>query len=267
MKRIAYFMLPLFLAGVLFSVIKIISIEQTLHSADDNYSYLAELASGSQDRKQIQSEEKTAPDQENSIKAPSSESVPQTEIDFGSLQRYNPDIIAWIRIPNSNINYPVLHGPDNQKYLRHTPDGEYNIAGSIFMEYTNASDFSDNHIIIYGHHFRGSYRPMFTQLVDYKSEAFFKAHPVAQLFTPAGTYTIRIFSCYVTKLGSGAWRTQMEGDVFSHWIENVISQAAYNTKIIPSETDRIITLSTCSTEFENARFVVHGILELNKNDT
>jgi hypothetical protein len=56
------------------------------------------------------------------------------------------------------------------------------------MEYTNASDFSDNHIIIYGHHFRGAYRPMFTQLVDYKSEAFYKAHPVAQLFTQAGTY-------------------------------------------------------------------------------
>ncbi len=261
MKRIAYFLLPLFLAGALFSVWKIVSIENALHAGDDNYSYLAEIASGS---KPPQTETGNNQDHRDDVAAYPTEAVSHTEIDFASLQAYNPDIIAWIKISGTNIDYPVLQGPNNDKYLRHTPDGDYSIAGSIFLEFSNASDFSDCHSIIYGHHFRGSYRPMFTQLVDYRSEEFYKAHPTAVLYTPAGKYTIRFFSCYVTKLGDNAWRTQMEGSVYANWIRDVAGKAMYDTGILPQETDRVVTLSTCSTEFANARFVIHGILE---NDT
>ncbi len=251
-------MLPLFLAGVLFSVWKIISIEMEIHSADDNYDHLAEIASG---EKTAHTGSEIGPVDNNIIEENESESVSHTEIDFTALQEYNPDIIAWIKIPGTNIDYPVVQGPDNDKYLRHTPDGEYSVAGSIFLEFSNASDFSDNHSIIYGHHFRGSYRPMFTQLVDYKSEDFYKAHPTAILYTPAGKYTIRFFSCYVTKLGDNAWRTQLEGSAYADWIRDVTGKAIYNMNVIPKETDRIVTLSTCSTEYKNARFVIHGILE------
>ncbi len=203
MKKIAYILLPLFLAGVLFSVWKIICIERELRSGDDEYNYLAEIASGDNkpkkdaDQNQSENENISAPEKIDS----------HTEIDFVALQKYNPDIIAWIMIPRTDIDYPVVQGPDNVKYLRHTPDGEYSVAGSIFLEFSNASDFSDNHSIIYGHHFRGSYRPMFTQLVDYRSSDFFKTHPTAVIYTPAGRYTVRFFSCYVTKLGDNAWRT------------------------------------------------------------
>ena len=260
MKKIAYILLPLFLAGVLFSVWKIFSIEKELHSGDAEYNYLAEIASG--DNKP---ETDTAQNQYETGDASSQdEPVSQTEIDFAALQAYNPDIIAWIRIPGTNIDYPVLQGPDNDKYLRRTPDGEYSVAGSIFLEFTNASDFSDNHSIIYGHHFRGSYRPMFTQLVDYRSRDFFYDHPTAVIYTPAGRYTVRFFSCYVTRLGDNAWRTQLEGNAYADWIRDVSGKAMYDMGAIPRETDRIVTLSTCSTEFANARFVIHGILE---NDT
>ena len=265
MKKIVYILLPFFLAGVIFSVWKIISIEKTLHSADDEYNYIAEIASGKDHPSQ--SENRTGEDRDHDVADDPAAPVSQTEIDFAALQEYNPDIIAWIRIPGTVIDYPVLQGPDNNRYLRHTPDGEYSVAGSIFLEFSNASDFSDNHSIIYGHHFRGGYRPMFKQLVDYRSEDFYNSHPWVGLFTPAGKYTIRIFSCYVTKLGDNAWRTQLEGKAFSDWIESVSSKAIYNTDIIPTENDRIVTLSTCSTEFENARFVIHGILVPDKNDT
>ena len=136
MKKIVYILLPLCLAGVLFSVWKIISIERTLHSADNNYNYLAELASGTQTNRSNQYASETGKEQDHDVSAPSIESDSHTEIDFVSLQRYNPDIIAWIRIPGTNIDYPVVQGPDNNKYLRHTPDGEYNIAGSIFLEFS-----------------------------------------------------------------------------------------------------------------------------------
>jgi sortase B len=267
MRKIAYVLLPLFLAGVLFSVWKIISIERTLHSADDNYNYIAEIALGAQTARQNQSENRTGEKQDHDVPTSSTALDSHTEIDFAALREYNPDIIAWIRIPGTNIDYPVLQGPDNNKYLRHTPDGEYNIAGSIFMEFSNASDFSDEHSILYGHHFRGSYRPMFTQLVDYKSEDFYKSHPWAELFTPAGCFYIKICSCYVTKIGDKAWRTQLEGKAFSAWLEDIMSKALYPTEVIPTADDRIVTLSTCSTEFENARFVVHGILVPVENDT
>lgn len=247
MKRICLILLPLFLAGVVFSVWKIYEIKTTEHSADDNYQNIAELATGnSRDSELITSGESTEL---------------HTDIDFTALQEFNPDIIAWIRIPDTIIDYPVLQGEDDNEYLRHTPDGEYSIGGSIFLEWTNASDFSDNHSIIYGHHFRGSYKPMFTHLVDYKAEDFYKAHPVAELFTPAGKYTIRFFSCYVTALGDNAWRTQLSDEEFSYWLRDITDKALYNTGIIPSDQDRIITLSTCCTEYKNARFVIHGVLQ------
>ena len=267
MKKIAFILLPLFFAGVIFSVWKIVCIEKTLHSADNNYNHLAEIASGTHNDGRSQSENGSMEDQDQGAQDITSESVSQIEIDFAALQEYNPDIIAWIRIPGTVIDYPVLQGPDNNKYLRHTPDGEYNIAGSIFLEFSNSPVFSDNHSIIYGHHFRGSYRPMFTQLVDYKSRDFFDSHPAAELYTPAGKYIIRFFSCYVTKLGDNAWRTQLDEAAFSDWIRSVSSKALYDTGVLPTENDRVVTLSTCSTEYENARFVIHGILEKTDIDT
>lgn len=73
-------------------------------------------------------------------------------VDFASLQEINPDIVGWIYIEGTEINYPVVQGNDNQYYLKHLFSGEWNGSGCIFLDSRNRVDFSDRHSIIYGHH-------------------------------------------------------------------------------------------------------------------
>ena len=75
----------------------------------------------------------------------------QYEIDFDTLRERNPDVVGWIMIPNTNINYPIVQGDDNSYYLTRNIDKEYNRSGMIFMNYKNSRDFSDNNTILFGH--------------------------------------------------------------------------------------------------------------------
>jgi sortase B len=73
-------------------------------------------------------------------------------VDFTSLERINPDVVGWLAVEGTEIDYPVVQGKDNDFYLRHLFTGERNKLGSIFMNYRNHSNFSDKNTIIYGHH-------------------------------------------------------------------------------------------------------------------
>lgn len=112
------------------------------------------------------------------------EQVPEeTEIkvDFQALQKINSDIVAWLRIPGV-MDYPVVQGEDNAYYLKHTFKKEYNIAGSIFLDYRNKDDFSDNKSIIYGHNMKDG--SMFHVLKKFQNLDFFRAHSKIFLFLP-----------------------------------------------------------------------------------
>lgn len=186
----------------------------------------------------------------------------EQKIDFTALQDYNPDIIAWIEIPGTEINYPVLHSTDNNKYLRHSPDGCYNVAGSIFLDCSNKPDFSDQHMIIYGHHMRGTDESMFSHLTNYKSQSFFEEHPYGILYTPTTTYRIDFFCGYVTKKGNGDWQTSfVKGGAYAKWLQMIEERNEIVTGRSVSIADSVITLSTCSYEFQEARYVLHGIIK------
>lgn len=95
-----------------------------------------------------------------------------TTIEFGELQKINPDIVAWIRIDGLGIDYPVVQGEDNEHYLYYTFRGEANVAGSIFLDYRNKADFSDSKIILYGHNMKNG--SMFGSLKKYQDESVFR---------------------------------------------------------------------------------------------
>ena len=121
---------------------------------------------------------------------------PTPQVDFDSLRAVNPEIVAWLSIDDTNIDYPVVQHSDNDYYLHHLFTGEWNSSGCLFMDCNNLADFSDLHTIIYGHHMdNGS---MFQNLMGYKGQSFYDEHPTAQLFTPGGTYTVEFFAGYVT---------------------------------------------------------------------
>lgn len=188
---------------------------------------------------------------------PDSAAQPSAQVDFASLRTVNPEIVAWLSIDGTNIDYPVAKHSDNDYYLHHLFNGEYNSSGCLFMDCRNPPDFSGRHTIIYGHHMDNG--TMFQNLIYYKDQPFYDEHPTARLITPDGTYTVEFFAGYVADVGNDAWKLDFSSDEnFVDWLAVAMEISAFESKVIPSAADRIITLSTCSYEFYNARFVLAG---------
>lgn len=203
--------------------------------------------------------------QQEPIPEPTQEEAEKTDapvfpqVDFEALQAQNPDVVGWIYIPDTKINYPVLQGESNDTYLHHLMTGAYNASGSIFLEAGIPRDFSSQNNPVYGHNMKNS--TMFAMLTRYKRQAFYEEHPVAYLMTPEWNYVVRLFSGYVTDVDADAWDTWFaEGDMQT-WLDGVCKRSGFTSDVIPTAEDRILTLSTCSYETDDARFVVHGILE------
>jgi len=180
-------------------------------------------------------------------------------VDFNALKDINPDCVAWIQIEGTEINYPVVQGEDNSYYLKHLFEGKWNSSGSIFLDSRVAADLSERHSIIYGHHMKNG--TMFSDLTEYKKQEYYDAHPAGFLITPNANYQIVFFAGYVARANDAAWKTEYEFDeAFSEWLCDTIEKSCFDSDIYPTNSDRIITLSTCSYEFKNARFVLHGVL-------
>lgn len=186
------------------------------------------------------------------------DNTPWPSVDFAALQEINPDIVGWIYIEGTDVNYPVVQGQDNKYYLNHLVDGTWNSSGSIFLDAECTDVFTDRHSIIYGHHMLND--SMFSALMDYKKQEFYDEHPVALYITPERRCKIILFSAYVAKSTESAWQTDFGFHGFNQWLSDVSGKSLFVPKYAPNEDDLIVTLSTCSYEFDDARFVIHGFL-------
>lgn len=178
------------------------------------------------------------------------------KVDFSKLVKINSDIVGWIYIEGTKINYPVVQAENNRYYLSRLFDGSYNASGCIFLDCRSASDFTDRHSIIYGHHMKDN--SMFAGLMQYKKQAFYDEHPIALLITPEAYYKIRFFSGYVSDTWSDAWNLNFDESGFVSWLNDLQRKSCFKASAIPTKTDRIITLSTCTYEYDTAKFVLHG---------
>ena len=194
-------------------------------------------------------------DEEN----PSDDPFVRSSVDFEALQKINPDTIGWLYSPQTPIDYPVMKANDYAWYLSHLIDGSYNACGTLFLDYNNAPDFSDKLSVIYGHNMQDD--SMFGSLDNYKNQAFLNEHPTMFLFTPQGNYRVELmYGCVV---GAGMWRDR--AFMFEVNLESLLSYASQHTTftspVTYAEGDRVVALSTCSYEFDDARYVVIGILK------
>lgn len=115
------------------------------------------------------------------------------KIDFDGLRAINGDIVAWIRIPGIEVDYPVVQGEDNEHYLHYTFDGKENIAGSIFLDYRNRADFTDGKVILYGHNMQDG--SMFSKLEKYQDADFRKEQGKVLLYLPDRVLECEIVEC------------------------------------------------------------------------
>lgn len=173
----------------------------------------------------------------------------------------NPDTAAWLTIYNTNIDYPVMQGNDDNEYLNKNVYGDFSISGSIFMASHNAKDFSDSYTLIYGHHMANG--SMFGDIMKFKDESFFDNNDKGVLIMEEKVYDIRIMGCLETDAYDHyiyhSDKTEEETDAFLdyarknslHWRE--------------SEYEKIATLSTCDSATTSGRTIL--ICALTKRTT
>jgi sortase B len=176
-------------------------------------------------------------------------------MDFSALQAQNSDAIAWLTIPGTQIDYPVMQTTDNDFYLSHDAQKNANGNGALFLDYRVHSDFSDFTNVIYGHHMQSGM--MFQNLMKFKEKAFFDSHSMGTLYTPDKTWQLEIFATAVVPYDSTVYDyTPFSIADKESYLDNVKETAMYYRDIGVSADDRIVVLSTCSYEYQDAKAVV-----------
>ena len=188
------------------------------------------------------------------------ESDSENSIDLYNLYLINNDVVGWIRIEGTNINYPVMQ--NSEYYLRRNIYKEYSTYGTPFLaDYCNIN-LSDN-LIIYGHHIKSGM--MFADLDKYKSYDYYLNHKTIKLYKLQGTETIeeeyKIISCFKTTVNKGGFKyynffnATSEAD-YNSFLEHCRELSFYNTEDTAKYRDKLITLSTCEYSLNNGRMVV-----------
>jgi sortase B len=176
--------------------------------------------------------------------------------------KVNPQTVAWLTIPDTEIDFPIVQCEDNEYYLSHGFDGEETYFGVPFLDYRNTSDFSDFNSIIYGHNISNKY--VFAPLLQFKNSEYFAEHPYALLTLAHKKYRINFLSCMVIEsdgfVYSTVFTSKREKEIFVRDIE-AKATCKRDFPDLDLETTQFVTLSTCSYEFTNARTVLIGYLE------
>lgn len=180
------------------------------------------------------------------------------DVDFNSLVSTNKDVIAWIYLSNTNINYPIVKSDDNSFYINHSFDGSYNSAGWIFADSRCNSDFTSYNTTIYAHNRKDG--SMFGSLKNILDSNWCDSNKYITIATPDGNMIYEIFSVY--KIQAEAYYTTPHFNSeteYSTFLKTITNRSFYNFNVEVTPQDKIITLSTCY-RINSHRVVLHAKL-------
>ena len=216
-------------------------------------------------QRQAQIEEQTpVPENPAEPEGPVEDPRPANPIDFPSLKAEHPDIYAWVTIPDTGVNHPIVQSTtDDNYYLYHDLDGNYTIYGSVFTQSMNATDFSDPVTIVYGHHTDNG--TMFSDLRNFTDKDYFDAHEEMYIYTPGHILTYRIISAYEYDnrhiMNSFDFS---DPQVLQDYFASVLSPTSMRVNVREGATlsvdDKIVQLSTCVEGNSASRYIVTGVL-------
>lgn len=191
--------------------------------------------------------------------------IPEMDIDFAEFQeKTNEDIYAWIYIPGTAIDYPILQHPtDNSYYLEHNLNGSTGYPGCIYTENYNTRDFSDPNTVVYGHNMKNG--TMFAGLHKFEDSRFFEEHPYVYVYTEDGLLVYEIFAAHISGDEHILLTYDFENElVFQYYLEDIYENRGMNSNVREdvevSAENHILTLSTCISGKPNNRYLVQGVL-------
>lgn len=182
---------------------------------------------------------------------------------FENMWKTNRDVVAWIESPGTVIDYPVLHGEGNDTYLYTTWKGTWNIAGSIFLNYRCPGDLSNYNTIIYGHNMKNG--TMFHSLKDYASQSYYEEHPYIWYSTPDANYVLYALAGYVVEAGGRPYQDLQSAEEVRQFLAESRSLSDFTANYVVDGLDadyiaetanHCVVLSTCTYEYNDARYVV-----------
>ena len=185
------------------------------------------------------------------------EEEPKYIVDFETLKKQNSDTIAYLKVNNTEVDYVVVKGQDNDYYLNHNFNKDYNVAGWIFADYKNKFDGTDKNIVIYGHNMQDG--SMFASLKEILTEKWQNNEKKQiTLVTEKETLTYEIISSYSIEAEDYYIKTSFGNNMeYSDFLTTISKRSYYNYNINLNTSDKILTLSTC-TGNGKGRIVIHA---------
>ena len=178
------------------------------------------------------------------------------------LKEEYPNIVAWIEIEGTNINYPVMQTDNNDYYVKHNHKGEETRRGAIFLDKDYDWSIPSSNLLVYGHNNDGT---MFSELLDYKSEEFYKEHPTIKFTTEQEDVEYEIIAVFLSRVYYKSEKNVFRyyyfvnaenEEEYNNYVENAKKASLYDTGKTAQYGDQLLTLSTCEYSQDDGRFVV-----------
>lgn len=186
-------------------------------------------------------------------------------VSFEELLAINPDVCAWVTLDHTGVDYPVLQGDTNLTYINRDVYGEFALAGSIYLDSRNDNTFSDSYSLLYGHHMdNGS---MFGDLDLYEDAAFFAKNTTGTLLLSDRSYNLEIFACLLVPASEERifdpeqWQTDIDGLIAFVKENSLYLHEETIAELERLEQPQVLALSTCSSEFTDARTIILAVME------
>ena len=241
--------------GMVISSIFVIKWEIYVNANKQINKRIEEFIKTDENKKRIEELTETDENNQNNEELIEAHEIDYYDINFDELKKINPDTIGYIEIPNIDIKYVIVKGPDNSYYLTHNFYKEYNKAGWIFMDYKNKADGTDKNIVIYGHQMSDG--SMFGSLSKLLDEENMKDNLVINYINEHGRKKYEIFSIYTVDPEEYYIKTDFTEQEFVKFKETIKERSLFK---VEKELDNknVLTLSTCQ-NFGKKRLAVHAI--------
>ncbi len=179
-------------------------------------------------------------------------------LSFEELRKINPEVIGWLTVNDTPIDYPIAQTDNNEKYVNTNAEGQYTLSGSVFLDYRNSSDFDDFNNILYGHHMEK--KMMFGSLSDFADKEYFDSHRYGNLFYNGTDHGVEFVALILTDAyNSNMFEPALSGEEKQQeFIDYVYSNATHLRNTTLTTEDHLLLLSTCTNEITNGRYILVG---------